>query len=160
MINHDTQQYRIPTERRMNNYTKVALGGTAAAIAFGVLASEIARDDPKYLLETKADQVVVTTINLVSPINIERTGPVEHNRVANDEGTSDAIERATLAFIQEYGVITKEGQASTVQENAKAIDATIHAETGGSVQPDTEFDTWYDTETGYIISSLKSETED
>lgn len=159
MINHDIQQFRLPTERRMNKYAKAALGG-AAAVAVGLLASEGIRDDPKYTIENKANQVTVTTIDLVAPITPEHIGPIELNSVSEGEATSDAIERATLAFIQKYGVITKEGQSSTIQENAKTIDEITQETTNGSVQPDTKFETWYDTESGHIISSLPIEIKD
>jgi hypothetical protein len=140
------EQHTFTKEHRIGLYTAAALG----SVVMSALVINSLPSDPKFEIRNNVQQYVPT---------IEHNNPTEHagqvlsGVIKQDEIPSLVVEQSTLDFAEKYDVDLKQGQSSVNQQSAKDIEAAIHAVTGGSIQPGTTFETRFDPESGYIVST-------
>jgi hypothetical protein len=149
MINRTIEnpgQFILPKERRIGLYTAATLG---SVVMSGLVMNSLP-SDPKFDIKNNVQQSIPT---IEHNDTFEHAGQVLPGEIMQDEIPSLVVEQSTLDFAEKYDVDLKQGQSNVDQQSAQNIEAAVRAVTGGSVQPGTTFETRFDPETGYVVST-------
>ena len=157
MSNHNIPSSQENTNERhyhpysMDRSRIIAAGATILALSLGasVAAESHHNATPSTTKEVTLHDKILEAIHDGPDVGHTITSTIQEG-----QATSIVIEQAAqeLEKIDNLGFL--EGQQAVTLESSKDIDATVYKQTGGSVQPGDQIDTWRDDKTHYVVSAV------
>jgi hypothetical protein len=134
----------------------VAISGIAGIKAMNErpISQETSASTPAETADSISEQTILTEINNGPE------GDFSTYEIPQDQATGIALEAFASKYAKAHNTELAKGQDLATFMSAKEINEQVKASTGGSVQPDTEIDTWADPETGLILSALHESDSD